>query len=72
MFDTIHKHYYESPLEVCEYNPKKDNIAIFVGNEEDIPPNDVLEKIREQLEDIKNCKLVVAPGIFRIIVLKGK
>ena len=75
MLDTIHKHYhyYESPLEVCDYDPKKDNIAIFVGNGDDIPPREVFEKIKEQLESIKDeCKLLVAPEIFRIVVMKGK
>ena len=60
-------------LEVAEYDPKKDKLAIFIGDNE-IPPKDVFDDIKESLDELpnKNCHLLIAPGIFRIVVLKGK
>lgn len=61
----------DSCLEVTEYNPKKDILAIFVGNEDCIPSYENMEEIRKVLDNIPACKLLIAPGIFRFVVLKG-
>ena len=59
-------------LETCEYNPKKDKIAVFVGSENEIPPKDIIEEITDVLDKLPECKLLVAPGIFRFVILKGE
>ena len=41
------------------------------GNGDDIPPPEIMERIRDSLDDIPKCKILVAPGIFRIVVLKN-
>ena len=62
---------YQDNLEVCEYNPDTDKLTIFIGTENDIPPPDILNHIKGTLEDLPECRLLIAPGIFRILVLKG-
>jgi hypothetical protein len=63
--------YYESILEVADYNPDKDTMAIFVGTEEDIPPKEVFEEIKKVLDDLPSCKILLFPGVFRLVLLKG-
>jgi len=63
--------YYPSMLEIADYNPDEDIIAIFVGTEDDIPPQEIFQEIADVLEDLPNCKILVMPGIFRLLLLKG-
>jgi hypothetical protein len=74
MFDKtiIHEHIYGSPIEICEYNPEKDLLAIFVGTEDDIPPQEIIEEIYEKLKKIGECNLVVFPGLIKLVILKGE
>ena len=71
MFDKTIINEYPNMIEVCDYDPNKDVLAIFVGSENDIPPIEVIEEIKTMLENIEQCKLIVAPGVFRMILLKG-
>ena len=66
-----HEHNYESPLQIAHYNPKEDIIAIFVGTEDDIPPIDIMEQISDKLKTLDECNVLIAPGIFKIVILKG-
>jgi len=59
-------------LETAEYNPKKDLLAVFVGDEDNIPPQETIEEITKVLEKVPKCNLLIAPGFFRILVLKGQ
>jgi len=57
-------------VETVEYNPKKDILCISVGTEDEIPPPQVFEKIKDALDELPKCKMVIFPGIFRIVVMR--
>lgn len=69
----VHYHldYQDNLIEVEEYNPETDTLCIFVGNENEIPPRDVMEDIKDKLDEIEKCTLIIFPGIFRLLVLKN-
>ena len=60
----------DTKIETEKYNPDKDILAIFVGTENNIPPESVMEEIKDTLEDIPECHLLIAPGVFRFVVMK--
>lgn len=71
LVNNTYNTYYESILEVANYDSDNDVMAIFVGTEDDIPPQEIFEEINRVLEDLPNCNILLFPGVFRLILLKG-
>jgi len=65
---------YKTPknLQVMDYDPKRDKLLFTIGDDREVPPPEVFENIRDQLDGIEKCKVIVVPGCIHVAVLKDE
>lgn len=59
-------------LEIIEYNPRRDKLLFTIGTENELPPPEEFERIKETLDKLEDFKVLIVPGIIKVCVLKNE